>query len=193
MYAIALKAPNGASLMIQPTIMKNKWLRRSTCPNSAATKRVWSGVFSAKAETVKTGMMLSRNLAVGGIRHCRFCGHDLEVDESLDADAPHRFQIADVGDPDHYGAEDDRRDQHFDQFDGPVGKGFAVRAKFRPQPADETPMTIAAINCTNSDRYQGGLLASRASSLFGSFTAVCMDENGRSARLRKNNSRMSWM
>ena len=42
-------------------------------------------------------------------------------------------------------------------------------------------MTIAAISCTNRDRYQGGLLASRASSLFGSFTEVGMDGNGRSA------------
>ncbi len=189
MYAIAPKAPNGASLMIQPMIVKNRWLRRSTSsntiggplspalanasPNSTAKKRTWRSAFSAKAETIDTGMILSRNSTVWGssplpvlaatasapfasvsgsmlnpapgfIRlpmsspnSSAKVGHDLEVDERLDSDAPHRFQVADVGDPDHNGAEDDRSDQHFDQLDEPVGKGLEIRAEFRPQPADE--------------------------------------------------------
>lgn len=41
---------------------------------------------------------------------------NLKIDQCLSADAPHLFQITHIADADDDSKKDNRRDQHFDQF-----------------------------------------------------------------------------
>jgi hypothetical protein len=64
-------------------------------------------------------------------------GDQLEVDQGLDADPADRLQVADVRDPDHHGAEDDRCDQHLDQLDEGVAQRLHLRAERRIEVAQK--------------------------------------------------------
>ena len=44
-----------------------------------------------------------------------------------------------MGDPQGYGEEDDRGDEHFDEFDKTIAQGLELGPKFRPEQADRHP------------------------------------------------------
>ncbi|MNQ60005.1 hypothetical protein D3C85_742710 [compost metagenome] len=53
-------------------------------------------------------------------------GQHLEVDHRLQADAPHLLQVAGAGHTIDHHAEDDQGDQHLDQLDETIAKGFQL-------------------------------------------------------------------
>ena len=57
-------------------------------------------------------------------------GHDLEVEQRLEADAADLLHVLHAGDAVHDRAEDDRRDEHLDQLD----EGVAERLHRLAQP-----------------------------------------------------------
>ena len=62
---------------------------------------------------------------------------DLEVDDRLQADAPHRLQVAGAGDADHQRREQQRRDDHLDHPEKGVGQRLDGDTKAGPEMADE--------------------------------------------------------
>ena len=58
-------------------------------------------------------------------------GHDLEIDQRLQADAADLLHVLHAGDAVHHGAEDDRRDQHLDQLDEAVAERLHRHADVR--------------------------------------------------------------
>ena len=62
---------------------------------------------------------------------------DLEVDDRLQADAPHRLQVAGAGDADDQRREEQRRDDHLDHPQEGVGQRLDGDAEAGPEVADE--------------------------------------------------------
>ncbi|MNI12253.1 hypothetical protein D3C73_654250 [compost metagenome] len=67
-------------------------------------------------------------------------GHDFEVQQRIAAGLADRFHVLHAGDTTDDGTEDDRRDDHFDQFDEPVTQRFegytGLRVEVTEQNAD---------------------------------------------------------
>jgi hypothetical protein len=64
-------------------------------------------------------------------------GHDLEVDQRLQADPADLLHVLHAGDAVHHGAEDDRRDQHLDQLDEGVAERLHLRPELRVEVSEE--------------------------------------------------------
>ena len=66
-------------------------------------------------------------------------GDDLEIHQRLDADPADLLGVLDVRDARHHGAEDDRRDEHLDQFDEAVAQRLDpfVGRDMGSQPAEQ--------------------------------------------------------
>jgi hypothetical protein len=63
--------------------------------------------------------------------------HDLEVDQSLHADAADLLHVLHAGDAVDDGAEDDRGDQHLDQLDEQITKPLQAFAELRVEVPDQ--------------------------------------------------------
>ena len=64
------------------------------------------------------------------------CRDDLEVDQRLDTDPADFLDVAHLGYADDDRTEDDRRQQHLDQFDEAVGERLKAGPDLRPEIAD---------------------------------------------------------
>jgi hypothetical protein len=78
-------------------------------------------------------------------------GHDLEVDQRLDADAADALQVAGAGDAVHHDAEHQHRDDHLDQLDEAVAQRLELDAELGQKKPTRTPTARARTTWPNSD------------------------------------------
>ena len=62
---------------------------------------------------------------------------DLEIDDRLQPDTPHRLEIAGARNADDERGEDERRDDHLDQPEERIGERLDRHTRGRPHDADE--------------------------------------------------------
>ncbi len=66
-------------------------------------------------------------------------GHDLEIDQRLDADPADLLEIAGAGDAVHHDAEHDRRDDHRDQLEEGVAEDLQLDGEIGHRHAEHDP------------------------------------------------------